>query len=131
METSKTDKLLYRISTGLMVALFLFSAFLYTFMRDFAVEAYNVIGFPIWILIPSAIIKVLGVIVVITRKSKMLVEWAYSGFFFDVVFATMAHLAVDDPQSAVLSTFGVIITVISRIYYGRIYGKLSYSKEVK
>jgi len=131
MEANKTDKLIYRISTGLMCALFIFSAVLYTFMRPFAVDAYNVIGFPIWILVPSAIIKVLGVIAVSTRKSKMLVEWAYSGFFFDVVFATMAHLAVDDPKSAVLSTFGIVITVISRIYYGKIYGKLSYSKEVK
>ena len=131
METNKKDKLIYRISTGLMCALFLFSAFLYTFMKPFAVEAYNVIGFPVWILVPSAIIKVLGVIAVVTRKSKMLIEWAYSGFFFDVAFATMAHLAVNDPQSAVLSTFGIVVTVISRIYYSKMYGKLSYSKEVK
>ncbi|MCT4613750.1 MAG: DoxX family protein [Marinifilaceae bacterium] len=123
-----SNKSIYKVSTILMCALFIFSAVLYTFMRPFAVSAYNVIGFPVWILVPSAIIKVLGVIAVATQRSKMLVEWAYSGFFFDVCFATMAHLAVNDPESAILSGFGIIITVISKIYHNKMYGKVTYTK---
>jgi len=121
-------KLIYWISTGLMCAIFIFSALLYVFGHEFAVNAYNVIGFPIWILYPSAFIKVLGVIAVLTRKSKLLLEWAYSGFFFDVVFATIAHLISGD-GSEPLSIFAIIVTVISRIYHTKMYGKIVYTKE--
>ncbi|MFA8436900.1 MAG: DoxX family protein [Marinifilaceae bacterium] len=122
------DKLIFWISTGLMCAIFLFSAALYVFGHEFAVNAYNVIGFPTWILYPSAFIKVLGVIAVLTRKSKLLLEWAYSGFFFDVVFATIAHLMAGD-GSEPLSIFAIVVSVVSRIYYGKMYGKIVYTKE--
>lgn len=122
------DRIIYWISTGLMCAIFIFSAALYVFGHEFAVKAYNVIGFPTWILYPSALIKVLGVIAVLSRKSKLLLEWAYSGFFFDVVFATMAHLMAGD-GSEPLSIFAIIVTVVSRIYHWKMYGKIDYVKE--
>jgi len=124
----KIDNVVYKVSTGLMCAIFLFSAALYVFGHQFAVEAYNIIGFPTWILYPSAFLKVLGVIAVLSRKSKLLLEWAYSGFFFDVVFATMAHIMAGD-GSEPLSIFAIIVTVVSRIYYTKMYGKLEYSKK--
>jgi hypothetical protein len=132
MEANKINKLSFRISTGLLIALFIFNVSMYTFNTDMVRGWYNDIEFPTWIIFPSALIKTLGMIAIITRKSKMLVEWAYSGFFFDVAFAIMAHSAVGQPISASFPAFfGVILIVMSRIYYGKIYGKLNYSKEIK
>jgi len=116
----KTTKIIYWISTSLMCLIFLFSAFLYVFGHDIAAGFYKVIGFPIWILYPSALLKVLGVIAVLSKKSNLLKEWAYSGFFFDVLFATMAHLAVGDGQHP-LSILALIATVVSRIYENKVY----------
>lgn len=120
-------KLIYYISTGLMCVIFLFSSALYVFGHDMAAQFYSVIGFPVWILYPSALIKVLGVIAILSRKSKLLLEWAYSGFFFDVVFATLAHLMAGDGQEP-LSILALVVTVVSRIYHTKMFGRIVYSK---
>jgi len=132
MESNKKTKLIFRISTGLLIALFIFNVSMYTLNTEMVRGWYNDLGFPIWIIYPSALIKTLGMIAILSRKSKMLVEWAYSGFFFDVVFAIMAHTAVGQPVSESFpAAFGVILIIISRIYYGKVYGKLNYSEEIK
>lgn len=105
-----------------MCLIFLFSAFLYVFGHDIASVFYAVIGFPTWILYPSALLKVLGVVAILSRKSSLLKEWAYAGFFFDVLFATMAHLAVGDGQHP-LSILALVVTIISRIYENKVYNK--------
>ncbi len=51
-------------------------------------EGFN---YPNYIVIPLAILKVLGVIMILWRQSLWLTEWAYAGFFFDLVLATDAH----------------------------------------
>ena len=51
-------------------------------------ESFN---YPKYLVIPLAITKVLGVIMILWRKIKWLTEWAYAGFFFDLVLATLAH----------------------------------------
>jgi len=131
MEANKMNKLIFRISTGLLIALFIFNVSMYTLNIEMVRGWYVDIEFPRWIIYPSALIKTLGIIALFTRKSKMLVEWAYSGFFFDVLFAIMAHTAVGQPMSASIpAAFGVILIIISRIYYGKVYGKLNYSKEI-
>ena len=55
-------------------------------------ESFN---YPTYIVIPLAIAKVLGVLMVLWRYSKWLTEWAYAGFFFDLVLATAAHHFAD------------------------------------
>lgn len=47
--------------------------------------------FPEWVVIPLAIAKVLGVITILFNIHPVLKEWAYAGFFFDVILATGAH----------------------------------------
>jgi len=49
------------------------------------------VNYPTYIVIPLAILKILGVIIVLWRPNKWLTEWAYAGFFFDLVLATAAH----------------------------------------
>lgn len=52
---------------------------------------FGMLNYPSYIVIPLAIIKVIGVIMILWRKSNWLTEWAYAGFFFDLVLATAAH----------------------------------------
>lgn len=118
----KTNKVIYWISTILMCAIFLFSALLYIFGHDIAAGFYKIIGFPIWILYPSAALKILGIIAILSKKSNLLKEWAYSGFFFDVLFATLAHIYANDHQYP-LSVAALILVVISRIYESKLFQK--------
>ena len=84
-------KIGYWVLTGLMCALFLFSAQMYFFNTEMVKGFFTSLSFPTWVVIPLAIAKVLGVIAVLTNKVSILKEWAYAGFFFDVVLATAAH----------------------------------------
>lgn len=91
-------KLFFRISTGLLTFLMLFSASMYVFANEIAVEAFTKLGFPIYIIYPLAVAKVLGLIAIWSNKSKRLTEWAYAGFAFDLILAVSAHLSVNDGE---------------------------------
>lgn len=84
-------KIAYWISTVLMCGLFAYSAQMYFLNTEMVEGFFTGMGFPTWIVIPLAIAKVLGVLAVLTNLVPVLREWAYAGFFFDVILATAAH----------------------------------------
>ena len=84
-------KIAYWISTVLMSALFAFSAIMYFTNYEIVSSFFEELGFPVWIIYPLAVAKLLGIIAVLTQKNTLLKEWAYAGFFFDAVLATLAH----------------------------------------
>lgn len=53
-------------------------------------------NYPKYIVIPLAILKIIGVVLILWRPSKWLTEWAYAGFFFDLILATTAHQYAGD-----------------------------------
>lgn len=118
----KTNKIIYWISTGLLCALMLFSASMYLFTNDVAVQAFTSLGFPTYIIYPLAIAKILAVIAILSRKSAFLKEWAYAGIFFDVVLAFAAHIMAQDGQW-LFALVGIILVVVSRFFDGRVFPK--------
>lgn len=73
------------------------------------------LGYPGYLIYPLAMAKVAGVIAIISRKSRLLKEWAYAGFFFDVVVAAAAHLhAKDGAEWLALTAMAMLI--ISRMF---------------
>lgn len=64
---------------------------MYFFNTKMVEGFFESLNYPTYIVIPLAIIKVLGVVIILLRKNIWLTEWAYAGFFFDVVLATVAH----------------------------------------
>jgi hypothetical protein len=70
------------------------------------------LNYPTYIIIPLAIAKVLGVIMVLSRRIKWLMEWAYAGMFFDMVLAFAAHHHADD-GAYMLSSLGICFLLIS------------------
>ena len=77
------------------------------------------LGFPIWLIYPLAIAKILGIIAVLSRQSKLLTEWAYAGFFFDAVLALSAHQIVDG-GGIQMSVIALVATVVSRFFLNRV-----------
>ena len=113
----KTQKIIYWIATVLMCGMFLFSAGMYfanTEMVKGFFESYN---YPTYIVIPLAIAKILGVIMVLWRRSKWLTEWAYAGFFYDIVLAFFAH---QQKAEDVTTTLIVMILVLVSYFFGKI-----------
>ncbi len=87
----KINKTMYWISTGLLCLLMSYSAAMYFTSTEMIKGFFESFNYPTYIVIPLAVLKVLGIIMILWRKSTWLTEWAYSGFFFDLVLATAAH----------------------------------------
>ena len=108
----RTRQILFWVATVIMCAIFLFSAFMYFTQYDMVKGFFEALGYPIYIIYPLAIAKVLGVIAILSNQSRVLTEWAYAGFFFDAVLATAAHHYNGDGLG--LSLLAIIVVVLSR-----------------
>ncbi len=103
-------KISYWASTILLTALMCFSVFNYFFNHEAIVGYFEAMGYPTYLVYPLAIAKILGLIAIWGNFSKWLKEWAYAGFFFDVVLAFFAHVMISDGQQlfALLGFFFVL-----------------------
>ncbi|MGK0386700.1 MAG: hypothetical protein ACI849_001318 [Patiriisocius sp.] len=110
----KVRAITYWIATILMCALFLYSAGMYFTETEMVKGFFESFKYPTYLVIPLAIAKVLGVIMVLWRASSWLTEWAYAGFFFDVVFAFFAHQKAGDDVT--LTLVALILILISYFF---------------
>ena len=94
MEKQKRNNIIYYISTGLLTVMMLMSSGMYVFNNAEVSKEFTNLGFPLWIIYPLAAAKILGLIAIWTRKSKILTQWAYAGFFFNFLLAGSAHIAI-------------------------------------
>jgi hypothetical protein len=53
-------------------------------------------GYPTYLIYPLAIAKIVGSIVILFNKNKLLVELAYFGFFFNFILAFFAHVMIGE-----------------------------------
>ena len=118
----KKNKLIYWIATGLMSAIFLFSASMYLLNYERVSGFFVNLGFPTWLIYPLAILKILGIVAILSKKSTFLKELAYAGFLFDAILALVAHLMVSDGEhmGAILA---IIFITVSWIYDRKIFGQ--------
>lgn len=94
----KTYKLLYYVSTGLFTALMLFSVGNYFFNTEMIAGLFDGFGYPSYLIYPLAIVKLLGLGTLWFLRGKAITEWAYAGFFFNVLLAFFAHYMVGDGE---------------------------------
>jgi len=107
-------KIIYWIVTVLMCALFIYSAQMYFRNTEMVKGFFGSLNFPAWVVIPLAIAKVVGVIVVLTDFNSVLREWAYAGFMYDVILATGGHYHAGHGLIG-LSFYGIILVIASRL----------------
>ncbi len=117
----KNHKIIYWIATGIVCFLFFAGGMMYFFNYEHAHNFFVSLGFPTWLIYPLAILKILGAIAILSRKSLFLKELAYAGFLYDAILALVAHLIVNDGEytPAILA---ILFTLISwrydRLYFG-------------
>jgi len=108
----KFTVIIYWIATGFLTVIILFSAGLYIFNHETAMRIYVDLGYPTYIIYPSAIAKLLGLSAILILKNKTLKEWAYSGFFFVTSLALSAHLVAGDGEHA-LALIAFVSVIVS------------------
>ena len=108
----KTTKIIYLIATGLLTVLMLLSAGMYFINHQMVAETFTRLGFPTYIIYPLAVAKILGLVAIWTKKSNILKEWAYAGFFFDFLLAFSAHINAGDGES-VPAIIAMVLLLVS------------------
>ncbi len=106
-----TYKIFYWSATILLSLLMLYSAFLYVTKTEMIEGFFQRFDYPTYLVMPLAIAKTLGVLMILYRKPLWLMEWAYAGFFFDMVFASVAHFKAGDGLG--LSILGLGLLLVS------------------
>ena len=107
--------IIYWLATGLLCLLMLFSASMYFMRYEMVAGFFEYLGYPTYIIYPLAVAKILGVIAILSDKNRTLTEWAYAGFFFDLVLATAAHIHAAD--GSYMSIAGLALLILSRALY--------------
>ena len=88
----------YWVATGLVAIAALSGGLNYLSATHHAIENFQHIGYPQQLRILLGIAKVAGAIVLLLPRLPTLKEWAYAGFTFTWIAATVAHyLAGDGP----------------------------------
>lgn len=112
----KKLKIIFWITT---VIIFLFEGVmpLFTFQTELAKEGIKHLGYPEYFGIALVVFKVLGVLaLVIPKIPRRIKEWAYAGFAFDFIFATISLWAVDGfGGQTIFPTVFIVILVAAYI----------------
>jgi len=116
----KRDLWIFRIVTGLFSLLILSGVTMYFVQNDMVREAFTNLGYPTYLIYPLAIAKLLGITAIWTNKSKMLKEWAYAGFVYDLLLAISAHMNIGDGEQWG-ALVGLILVSVSYYYNRKLY----------
>jgi DoxX-like protein len=104
-------------ATGLVAIEALYGAFTYLTAAPVAVERFEHVGYPQQLRVLLGVAKLAGAIVLLLPRRPTLKEWAYAGFTFTWLAATVAHyLAGDGPLSLLpVALIGVLsVSYVSR-----------------
>ncbi|MEM1134638.1 MAG: DoxX family protein [Bacteroidota bacterium] len=121
----KRNKIIFWIATGLLSAMMVMSVGMYIFNHDEVAATFVKLGHPAYVVYPLALMKLLGVVAIITRKSAVLKEWAYAGFTFNFILAFSAHLAAQDGEQ-----FGALVALVL-LAVSYIFGNMAFSNKKK
>lgn len=118
----KRDKIIFWVATTI---IFLFEGVmpLFTINMPEAKTGIQHLGYPDYFRIALIVFKVLGAVtIVITGLPNRIREWAYAGFAFDFIFATISHTAVDGVGANSFSPLIFLaILAVSYVYYIKAY----------
>lgn len=108
----KTVKFIYYLSTGLLTAMMLFSAYGLLILNDQAQQGFERLGFPGYVPFFLGIAKILGLLAIWTRICRPLIDWAYAGFLYVFLLAFGAHVAIADGGwgGSVAATFLLLVS---------------------
>lgn len=111
----KKSKLAYYVATTLLSLMMLGGAGMYVFNHTEVAKVFDSLGYPTYIIYPLAAAKVLGIIAIWSNLNKSLKEWAYAGFFYDLVLAVAAHVSIRDGEYAP-AIVGLALLAVSYVF---------------
>jgi uncharacterized membrane protein YphA (DoxX/SURF4 family) len=90
------SKIVYWSATGVVASVTLLAAFSYLTSAPQAVENFRHVGYPQQLRVLLGIGKLSGAVVLLLPRLPRLKEWAYAGYTFMWIAATVAHYLAGD-----------------------------------
>lgn len=112
-----STKIVYWISTIMVSAMMIFSSYSY-FYNPIEAKSFAHLGFPTYFRIELAVVKLIGVILLLAPITGRIKEWTYAGFSYIFISAIIAHAMTDVPGSFhLLPILFSILLLVSYITY--------------
>jgi len=93
----KRTQILYWVFTGLMAVAILFSSIPDIMVTQQAVDIFNHLGFPHYMIAFLGYAKFLAVVAILIPGYPRVKEWAYAGLCFDIGGATFGFISIGEP----------------------------------
>jgi putative oxidoreductase len=118
---TKTGRIIYWITTGIIAAIMLWSAYNFNFNPEYQ-DAFKHLGLPHWFRIELTVAKILGVCaLVLPFVPAKIKEFAYFGFAIVLLSTPVAHLSSGDSiWLEVGHLFFLVTLIISYLYFQKI-----------
>lgn len=115
----KKINLIYWISTAIILLLMLSSVLGTFFIHDpKSIEKMAPLGYPAYVMQMLAVAKMLGIIAILIPGFPVIKEWAYAGFTFDLLGATISMIVTGFAVADWAPMFLFLaILAVSYIYY--------------
>ena len=108
-------KVAYWVTTGILASLSLFAGFIYLSGGQQVVEGFKLVGYPQQLRVLLGIAKPLGAIALLIPGWPRLREWAYAGFTFAWIAATVAHYLAGQRSEAVMPLVLLLLLFVSYV----------------
>jgi hypothetical protein len=92
---AKTIKIIYWVALGLFCLFHIPDALAGLSMAKQGVDAMHSMGYPAYLMPFLAVLKLLGVAALLQNKFTRLKEWAFAGFSFSLIGASVSHFCTD------------------------------------
>lgn len=113
--SNKGTRITYWVLTTLFCLFMIMDAIGGLTQQEDGIKAMIMLGYPIYILPLIGTFKLLGVIAILQTRFKLISEWAYAGFTFNFVMASLSWAAVNGPAFFIL--FPIIVLAIMLLAY--------------
>ena len=113
------QKIIYWVATAALCLLLFYSAYNYLSETETFTGYYEAFNYPTYLVVPMAIAKILGALMILWRGSKWLTEWAYAGLFFDFVLGFFAHYLAGESPESTLPLVAIVLLLIS-YFFGKV-----------
>ncbi|MCI0997741.1 DoxX family protein [Pseudomonas corrugata] len=104
---------IYWVSTALLSLLYLSSAALYILKKDWVRQTILDFGYPGYLVPILATVKILFVVVILTRFSVPLSDFAYAAALCHLLLSASAHIGVRKPGGALPAAVGLVLLITS------------------
>lgn len=113
---SKTIKIIYWIATSIFALGMFVDGFIGTLRTEYAKDLILALGYPYYILTIVGVAKMLGAIGIVQAYSRVAKEWAFAGFAFIFLGASVSHIFNQDIILKIVSPL-VFFILLAGVYW--------------